>query len=192
MGTSQQLEQLLEEKINQIRIEDKIKRRKKTLIWIIIILIILSVGSCSLYGFLNEPPKSRLDRDADALAGFLPGKTQEEIDKELNRIVAEGQFNVSINPQIRMKTGSSPANVSIENVQANKYLMKVKISLQETNEVIYTSGLISPGYYVKEAKFNRSLPKGVYYGVATFYAHDPETEEEIGSTAVTLEIKVDG
>ena len=67
----------------------------------------------------------------------LEGKTEEQIVEELNRIVEEGMFNISINTQPEFPDGSSPGNLCIENSPANHYLMVVEITLNDTGEDVY-------------------------------------------------------
>ena len=92
------------------------KKRKKA--WILILLFLLLIGVGGGYLLWNNlRPKSQYELDRNALEGFLPGKTEDEIKAELNRYIQEGFFNVSMNPQMTLKDGK--LDVHIENVPAN-------------------------------------------------------------------------
>ncbi len=122
--------------------------------------------------------------------GQLDGKTKEEIQAELNRLVEEGMFNISIANIVFLANGSSEGEFNIENSPANRYLMQVEISLADTGEVIYTSGVLEPNYHIQYARLDKTLPAGTYNCIATFHALDPETEEEVGQAACAMTIVV--
>ena len=63
--------------------------------------------------------------DAAARAGQAPTKTPEEIQAELNRVVEEGMFNISIASTVDFASPGSPGVANIENVPGNRYDMKV-------------------------------------------------------------------
>ena len=166
------------------------KHKKKKTAVIIILVLLLAVGAVTAW-MLWPKAKSQYDIDREALEGFLPGRTQEEIEAELNRIIAKGRFNVSINPAPLIKDGK--INVMIENVPANNYYMQVEIYFKTKNgeEKVYSSGIVKQGFYIDEATTNAKLPPGDYEGYAVFHALKPETMEEIGQTTATLAGKVE-
>lgn len=129
-------------------------------------------------------------RDPNAAVGQLEGKTQEEIQAELDRIVEEGMFNISIASTVQLEDGTSEAELRIENVPNNPYLMKVEITRDDTGETIYTSGLIEPNHHIQKAKLDVDLDAGDYPCTAVFYAHDKEDEQLIGQAAAKLTVSV--
>ena len=72
--------------------------------------------------------------DPNATTGILPGMTEEQIIEELNRIVEEGMFNISINTQISFPNGTAEGQAYIDNISANHYNMTVQIVLDDTCE----------------------------------------------------------
>ncbi len=170
------------------------KKRKKVWILILLILLLLGIGG----GYLlwnNLRPKSQYELDRNALEGFLPGKTEDEIKAELNRYIKEGFFNVSMNPQMTLKDGK--LDVHIENVPANHYDTQVDIYLyphlenQEDAELIYHSGIIKPEFYIDEVEVKTSVAPGTYNAKATFHAITrDEKQEEMGSTDLNVIITV--
>lgn len=123
--------------------------------------------------------------------GQLDGKTKEEIQAELDRVVQEGMFNIAIANVVQLANGSSEGDFSIENSPANHYNMQVDISLVDTGEVIYTSGILEPNYHVQYAKLDKPLSKGTYNCIATFHALDPKKDgAEVGSASAAMTIVV--
>lgn len=123
--------------------------------------------------------------------GQLDGKTKEEIQAELDRIVEEGMFNIAIANVIQLPNGSSEGEFSIENSPANRYNMQVDITVADTGETIYTSGILEPNYHIQYAKLDTPLSKGTYNCIATFHALDPDKENaEVGQASAAITIVV--
>ena len=168
------------EQVQDMPLADQPKEKKKKKRWIII-LILLLLALCAGGGYVlyqNMKPQSKFDIDRNALEGFLPGKSEEEIQAELNRVIEEGNFNASINTQLTLE--KKKLDVRIENVPANNYYMQVDIYLYphqgstDDSELIYQSGVIMQGKYI-----------------AVFHALTPdENLEEIGATAANVVIQV--
>lgn len=124
--------------------------------------------------------------------GQLDNKTTEEIQAELNRIVEEGMMNISIASVIPFDSPTSEGEVKIENSPANHYLMQVELALADTGEIIYTSDILEPNYHIQYAKLDKTLAPGTYNCNATFYALDPETEDQVGQAGAQVTIIING
>lgn len=170
------------------------KKKKKWLLLLLLLLLLILGGVGGFFVWKNMQPKSQFELDRNALEGFLPGKSKRDIEKELNRIIEKGRFNVSMNPTPVVK--DKKINVAIENVPANNYYMQVEVYIYpdkedtDKTELIYKSGMIKQGYYIEEGDLQKgvSVKAGTYDGIAIFHAFNPETTEEIGSTAMTLQV----
>lgn len=154
----------------------------------IVVVACIAVGAAGVWWFSSE---SQNFYDAAATEGQAPYKTDEEIQAELNRVVSEGMLNISIASVIEFPDGTSPGVAYIENVPSNKYVMRVDIKLDDTDETVYQSGGIQPNHYIESIRLSKDLDAGSYPAVATFTAYDPETLDEVGQAAakVTLEIE---
>lgn len=129
-------------------------------------------------------------RDPNASLGQLEGKTPEEIQAALDRVVEEGMFNISIASTVEFADGTAEGELRIENAPANHYLMKVEIARDDTGEVVYESGVIEPNHHIQKARLSADLDAGTYPCTATFFAFDPETEQPVGQAAAKLAINV--
>ena len=125
-------------------------------------------------------------------AGQLEGKSQEEIRAELDRVVDEGMFNISIAAAVMMDSGSAPAELRIENVPGNPYLMQVVITRDDTGEQIYQTDMIEPNHHIQRDALDVDLDAGSYECTATFFACDMETEEVVGQAAAKMLVVVSG
>lgn len=166
------------------------KQKKKVWLFLLLLILFAIIGLLTSL-LLKKPEESKLGmREGNAVLGQFKGKTEEEIQEELNRVVEKGMFNISINPDIVMQNGESEADVRIENVPGNQYLMGVTIKLDSTGEVLYKSGLIEPNYHVQKVKLSKVLSKGTYEATAVFTAYELETEAETGTAAAKITISV--
>jgi len=112
------------------------------------------------------------------------------VQAELYRIVEEGMFNISIASTVDFEDGASEGAIKIENVPGNRYLMQVDIVRDDTDEIIYQSGILEPNYHIQSARLDAELPAGTYACTAIFHALDPASEEEIGQAAANMTIRV--
>lgn len=156
----------------------------------IVIIIILLLKNCGACGRDNQVTV-HLNYDQNSEYGQLETKSKEEIVDELDRLVEENMFNVSINATPEFIDGNSEGEICIENVPGNHFLMSVKITLDDTGEIIYQTGLIKPNYHITKAKLLRALPKGEYPATATFTAHDMETGDVEGNVNIQMTIYID-
>ncbi len=144
---------------------------------VIIVLAVVFIGGNQFY-------------DNTAQGGQAPYKTEEEVQAELNRTVEDGMLNISIASKIEFQNGTSEGTAYIENVPSNKYVMKVTITLDSNDEVVYQSGGIKPDSFIEKIKLTKDLPAGTYPATATFAAFDPETLQEVGQAAAKITLVV--
>ena len=170
--------------------EEKTKKNGNAVKWVFLVIILILMGVIAWLLLRPAEKPAGLARAAGAQLGQLEGKTEEEIQKELNRIVEEGMFNISINTAPIFENGGAEGPLQIENVPGNRYLMQVQITLDDTGELIYKTGLIEPNHHIQNTKLDVELGKGEYLATAVFNAYDPETEEYVGSAGAKLTITV--
>ena len=161
---------------------------------VILILVFLLLLSGVLYYFLAYVPNQSKNivggkREAEALQGSLNLMTEAEVQDELNRIVEEGMFRISIASTI-VAWEDGTAQVRIENNENNRYVMQVSIYLDETGEEIHATDLIDPGYYIAETVLDKPLERGEYDATAIFTALYPETEEIVGTAGAKVQFVV--
>lgn len=172
------------------RVRTEAEGRKKRRRIVAIITLILAVVIAMILGLymctdIDLPGRQR---NLNAELGQLDGKSDEEIQAELNRVVDESMFDISIASVIEYEDGESEGEVRIENVPGNHYMLDCVITQSDTGDVLYSSGLLEPNHHVTKAKLLKDLDAGTYPCIATFTAYDMETEEVVG--AVNAEITV--
>lgn len=152
---------------------------------LVVLLALLGIRSCS-------QQDGEFHLDPNAVQGQAPYKTSEEMQEELDRIVEEGMFNISIATEIYFVDGSSAGTAYIENIPGNRYDMQVSITLDATGEEVYASGAIAPGSYIGDITLSEDPGVGEHAATATFVALDRETHEETGRAAAKVTLTVQG
>lgn len=176
-------------------IKHKHKKEKKTgsgtPALILLLILVLAVGGFTAWYFLAYTQQD--DRmEPNAVVGAMPGKSVEQLEAELTQQVSEKEVAFAINSNPVFPTGREAGNILFENPQSNNKLTRVEVTLDDTGELIYKSGLLEPGSYVPEAKLLIDLDAGDYTCTATIYAYKLDDESFIGKVAAGLVITVRG
>lgn len=166
------------------------KRRRGVAFWVAIAVALIALIVAGVLAFTMLSGPARGTRSGQA--GQLDGKTADEIQAELDRVVEEGMFNISIAAIVEFADGRAPGDLRIENVPGNPYLMKVDIKRQDTGERIYETDIIEQNHHIQSDVLDVDLDPGTYECIASFHALDPATEEEVGQAAAAITIKVLG
>lgn len=172
--------------------QPKQKRKRRLILLIVLILAVLAAAGGTAWYFLakNANRYERYQFDTAAIEGRIQHMTEEEIRQELNRIIEEGMFNISIASAIVFETPQSEGQARIENVASNRYHMQVDITLDETGETVYSSKLIKPGYSIDRIRLNRRLPPGEYAATAVFNAITQQELQIYGTVGAQIRLYV--
>lgn len=138
----------------------------------------------------NSEPEPGLVYEANVVAGDIPGKSKEERQRELDRVVEEGMLAMSMNitPTGKVSGNDRSVNWLIENPSNQGKLIRVEVNRDDTGETIYETGAIRPGNYVESAPLKVKLPAGEYDCTAIFLAYQEKTEALIGQAAVKIKL----
>jgi hypothetical protein len=165
------------------------ERKPKKIPWFqffVVLLMLILIALLINQFFLKKDNEDTLENSVKAQLGQLDGKTEAEIQAELDRVIEEGMFHVSMNCNPVFTDGKSEGNLEIENVPNNRYSMDVQITLKDSGELVYDSGLIEPNYHIQKDTLSKELEAGEYPAIATFLAYDTDTQEEVGSTSCEI------
>ncbi len=171
----------------------KNSRLTRRIIAAVVVLILLLTGGCLAYQHFHPGEGVMLEESVKAELGQLENKSNEEIKAELNRVVEEGSMAISINVNPVFSSGDAEGSLRIENSPANKYAQEVVITLNETGEEIYRSGLILPNHHIQTDKLAVDLEAGEYEGTALFTAYEKDESDEwiaVGSASALIKISV--
>ena len=187
VGTSERLQG---RKVVPITVQ-KPKRRKWP--WLVLALLIATAATALvLYTLSGDAPWF----DPNAGEG-LAGIKDEDIQAYLDEKVGEGMMNITVLSKLVFENGTTtdpdhPAELGFNNIPGNHVDQKLVITLDDTGEVIYESGAISPGQNIHYAILNRELDPGTYEATATVTGFNRDTHDEEGSLAAKILVLVQG
>ena len=158
---------------------------------IIVILLLLRCCGTESIGIDDESvPLGGIEWDADAEEGELTLRSEEEIQAELNKKVAQGMINISMNTAPVFSSGTEKGNLNIVNSERNNYPQVVYIVRKDTGEEIYRSGGIPVGSKIERAALAVDLPAGTYDCVAYFNSITPDTGAILGTAGAEITVTV--
>lgn len=174
------------------RMRSQKKRRRRFAAVGILVLVLVAAGVAA---FALAQPHEVAEQgesffDENAQSGQAPNKTPAELQAELNRVVEEGMFNISIASVIEFATPDASGKAYIENVPSNPYDMTVEITLSDSGEKVYQSKGIAPGNFIEDIVLDVPLEPGVHEAVATFAAYDRDTHAQKGKAAAEVALIV--
>lgn len=117
-------------------------------------------------------------------------RAEDEILADLNQKVSEGMITMSMNPDPIFDDGKASGNLLIHNENANHHAQVIMIARDDTQDVIYSSGLVPVGKYLNSDKLDVALSAGDYPCTAYFHSVDDVTGEVLGTGAVHITIHV--
>lgn len=169
-------------------LEDSNKKKKKLIL--LLMLLLLSIGLTILFiffQFFQSAPDPQQFIAGDILPG---GRHAAEIAQIMQDAVDESQVTIQINTVMYFETPTSYGNIGIINPSINIFPIAVDFVLDETGEVIFTSGAIFPNEFVSNVRLDVQLPVGVHQATAVFNAYDAETFEHVWKSNIALTINV--
>lgn len=182
--------------MNKHRRNRRPRRAWRVRIILFVILIAVALAATGYYVWDRHIRKTagyeRYQFDTAAMAGRIQNLSEEEIQAELDRVIEDGMFNISIASAIVFETPKDEGQARIENIAANKYHMQVDIVLDETGETVYSSRLIQPGYSIESITLNRELEPGEYRATAVFSAITQESLQLFGTAGAQITLYVFG
>ncbi|MEG1973161.1 MAG: hypothetical protein RR315_08360 [Oscillospiraceae bacterium] len=157
---------------------------------IIIALFVLTAVALILFSFKSAPvdkvipPIAEVGKDERAQksqAGFF------EKDKPKN---SENEFTYKISSNAEFK-GNESGNLKISNPNVNNNPMAVEIAQNDTQKVIFRSGIINIGEKIDNAALDVLLPVGKYECTAYICAMDPKSCDLLDflEQPITIEVK---
>ena len=155
------------------RKKKKRRRRRRKPVWpkvvlVIIVIALLAAGAWMLFGGKDNSetqnvqptvtatpaPKLEIDPNAGALVTPTPAPQEPGV-----AIPGWGSMTIP--------AGVTEVQTAMQNPEANEgwYYLTFELRLKDTNEVIFTTGLIPPGQYCNKVTLTRALEPGEYAAI---------------------------
>lgn len=178
-------------------------KRKLYTLAAVALAVVLVVALSILFFFhkddKGEPEKSDspessetglLIYDRNAVEGGWEDVDTVKVLEDLNKKVAAGMINISMNTAPIFDDGKAAGNLMIVNESINRYPQVVEITRNDTGEIIYTSGVIPIGSKIEAARLDVALPAGAYECTAMFYNVDPGNGTRLGCAGASIQVIV--
>lgn len=158
----------------------KTNKKKKFLFWLFpILLILLLLGGIYYMSMMNEPP----NLDENAISYHVEGMKNR--DPEQISIPVFSVFETNIKDMLVKHNMANP--------EGNPGYFEYHITLNDTGEEIYKSGLIKPGTAVPSFTLNKKLSVGEYAGTIEIKCFDlNDYTKEMNGGAMDVKIIVKG
>ena len=166
------------------------KKSRKKLVLLILLALALIAAAVAVWALTHPKLAGGLEYEENVVVGALTESREERI-AELNRQVAEGEVSISINATpCTASDGSGQVNWNIENPANQGKLIRVEVELEDTGDVIFSTGAIKPDSSLPTGKLDADLDPGTYGCVAMFYTYNLKTEEYIGRAGARITLTV--
>lgn len=170
---------------------EKKKKFRRIMAILVVLLMLLLAGLFAWQRYAaQQNDAALLESGIKAKIGLLEDKSNDEIEATLDEIIEEGNLSININANPVFPTAHSAGTLMIENHPNNHYNMRVSITLDDTGEEIYNSGLMPVNTHIDEDVLSTPLDAGDYDATATFVAYDVDTDAEVGHAAAKIKISV--
>ncbi|MDR1321197.1 MAG: hypothetical protein LBK56_07190 [Gracilibacteraceae bacterium] len=101
----------------------------------------------------------------------------EQIQRDVEEKVARGMFRTYMTTTWTFPDGKSASSDAVMgNSDANAYPFWFEVTLNDTDEVVYTSSLLPVGSVMKEIILDKDLEAGTYGAILTIYMVDENNE----------------
>lgn len=98
---------------------------------------------------------------------------------------------IQINGEPKADAVTGRCNLMAGNPENNKRDLRIRVTLDETSEIIYQSPVIKPGERIAYVTLDRTLAPGEYGAIAEFAVLDSETGEAVGAVDAGVLLTVD-
>lgn len=164
---------------------------QKVISVIVVIMMAIIIGLFLWMQFGKDKSDAEVLEDGiRAKMGQLENKSNEEVQAALDEIIEEGSLRISINENPVFPRGDAEGTLRIENHPNNHYNIRVIITMDDSGEEIYNSGLMPVNSHIETDVLEQVLEKGEYDAMATFTAYDTVTDDEVGQAHAEVRISV--
>lgn len=172
--------------------EEEEKKRRKWPLLLLLLLLVAAAIAASVWWYISSQQPTGDGMESNVIVGTMEGMSDEELQKLLNDKLSEGMLGFALNTVIGFETAESPGKIMFENPPNNAKLTKLEIKRDDTGEVLYSTGFLSPGSYVSEDTLDVKLDPGTYKCTAYITSYKEDTKAYIGVAAAALTIAVLG
>lgn len=152
-----------------------------------LIIIAIVVSAIIIYTILNKKPETFAANTGNRV--ITEENARQEVES-MQELVNRTSFRTYMNSSWTFKDGNSASsNAILGNNSKNTLPLYVKVSLEDTGELLFTSDVLNPGDRVKSIVLDTPLPKGNYTALCNYNIID-EDGAEYSSTSVRVRLSI--
>ena len=173
---------------NQIYEDNNPNKKSKAMFIVIPVVIVLVIVVCGGYFTMNyiKELKENSGIKTESNVFFDDEEAEEYLADKVSNIRVTMSQTVSCE---RDKDGVLMGRVNLEN--KNEFQYMVEFFLDDSDEPIYTTGLIPPGGKLEAIPIDKDLKPGSYPLVAVFTAiSEEDNQTNLGSTGISVDMQV--
>ena len=148
--------------------------------------IVIAIAGAAIWRYHNSKTY-RFSEDAVSGSYEMPVN---HIMENLQNMADVSAIRIQINARPELDAYNGTCNLFAGNPSDNKQNMKVAVMLDETEEILYESELLTPGSRKAYVTFDQIPEAGEHAATAIFSVLDPESGEVIGAVDAGLVIMV--
>lgn len=167
-------------------IPDQREERRQKRLYLALTLAVLLLLTAAVF-WKGDKPQYSDKMEPNAVNGVMPGKSEQQLQEELNQTAMEKQVAVTLNSEIVFPGPGESGSILFENSAVNTdKLLRLELYLGEDDggTLIYQTGYLRPGSYVPSAKLNVTLEPGAYRCTAYIYVNRESDEAYLGRLSV--------
>lgn len=143
--------------------DQKKKKRKK--IFIIVCILLIIIAAVAIFLWLRRPKN------------VITEENYKQIMEDMNNEVQEGYFETYMNTEWTFPDGTSETtNALFGNSPNNKKPIRCEVMLADTEEVIYSTGVLPVGAELPPFKLDVDLDAGTYDAICQVYLLNEEED----------------
>lgn len=164
-------------------------------IWSVLILAIVVLAIIILCVFVKRFDSYKQDEAAvDGAYEMTVAPEVREVAQKLAQRQEEAlnsSVEIQINGEPKSDAVTGRCNLMAGNPEKNKRDLRIRVTLDETSEIIYQSPVLKPGERIAYVTLDRTLTPGEYDATAEFAVLDSETGEDVGVVDAGILLTVD-
>lgn len=170
--------------------ENVTPKSKTKLILIIAIILILALLGVIIFLLLRKDDSKAIDDGKSPRATLVTEDNLEEVQAELAEPVQDGYYEACMSVDWNFTDSSTPStDAYVENVTTNTRTVYFDLTLDGTDELLYSSPFIPVGAKLDSIKLDKPLPAGDYAAIVTYHLVD-DNEEELSTVAIAVTLHI--
>lgn len=149
------------------------KKKKRVILIAVILLVIVLVAVIVVLASLLIKKNETLEDDGTPQGYVMDEENYQQIAEDINSKVKEGYFETYMNMEWTFPDGTSESNDAIlGNSPNNTKPIRCEVILADSEEVVFSTGVIPVGVQLPAIKLDVDLDAGVYNAVCMTYLLD--------------------